>query len=60
MEHLDALLHVEERIFHGIVEDGDGEVIKELGAARDQVDVPVGGRVEGAGIEGLDAHAGNC
>jgi len=30
-------------------------VVKEFGAALDQVDVTVGRRVEGAGIEGADA-----
>jgi hypothetical protein len=49
-EHLDALLHGEQRILARIVEDGDGEVAKELGTARDEINVAVGRRVEGAGI----------
>ena len=57
-QHLHALFDGEERILDRVDEDGDGEVVKELGAALDQVHVAVGGRVEGAGIEGFNGHGG--
>jgi hypothetical protein len=31
-------------------------MVKELGPALNQVDMTVGGRIEGAGIEGSDGH----
>ncbi len=55
-EHLHALFHGEERILDRIHEDRHGEMVEELRSALDQVHVTVGGRVEGAGIEGFHGH----
>src|SRR5208283_6090566 len=56
VEHLHALLNGEKRILDRIDEDGDGEVVEDLRAALNEIDVAVGGRVEGAGIEGFGGH----
>ena len=55
-QHFDAFFEGEERILDRVLEDGDGEMFEELGATLNEIDVPVGGRVEGAGIEGFHAH----
>ena len=55
-EHLDALFDRKQRILDRIDEDGDRQVVEELGPALNQVDMPVGRRVKGAGIEGFHAH----
>ena len=55
-EHLDTFFEGEEGILDRVFKNGDGEMFEELGAALDEVDVPVGGRVEGPGIEGFDAN----
>jgi len=55
-EHLDALLDGEEGILDRILENADCQVLEELRAALDEVDVAVGRRVKGAGIEGFHAH----
>jgi len=51
-----GVLHGEKRVLDWIVQDGDSEVFKELGPALNEIDMPVGRRVEGAGIEGFHAH----
>ena len=58
LEHFHAFFDGEEGILDRVDEDADGEVFEELGAALNEVDVTVGGRVEGAGIEGFYAHWG--
>ena len=55
-QHLHALVDGKQRIFDRIDENGDGEMLKEPRPALNQVDVTVGRRVEGAGIEGFYAH----
>ena len=62
LDELAALLGVEERLVlaHGGVDDGDDDLVEELRRAGDDVDVPVGDRVVGAGADGdsLSRHVG--
>jgi len=51
VQHLRPLGDGEERVLDGIAENRNGQVLKKLGAARDQIQMTVGGRVEGAGID---------
>jgi hypothetical protein len=58
-DHLETLGDGEERgAFLGVAEDGDDELVDDFGAAGNQVEMAVGERVEGAGVDGLDGmHA---
>ena len=53
---LDALGHREERRLLGVDEDRDDDAIEEPRAARDDVDVAVGQRVERTRINGKRRH----
>ena len=51
-DDVDALLHREERRLLGVDEDRDDDPVEQPRAARDDVDVAVRERIEGAGIDG--------
>src|SRR5207248_7878256 len=59
LDHLDALLGREERVFSGMAADGDNELVEEGAAADDDVQMSVCNGVEGAGVEGEVVHPGN-
>ena len=48
---LDALVHREERCLFRVDENRDDDAVEQAGAAGDDVDVAVGQRIEGAGID---------
>src|SRR6202522_893971 len=52
LKHLDAFLFGEQRIFFEVVGDGDNQLSKNIGRASDEIQVAIGDRIEGAGING--------
>ena len=51
-EHFDTLGDGEERLLFGVFEHGDDDEVEHLFAALDEVEVAVGDRVKGAGVDG--------
>ncbi len=53
---LDPFVHREQWCFLGVHQDRDNDAVEQAGTARDDVDVPVGQRVEGSRIDGYGGH----
>src|SRR5206468_3546015 len=58
VDHLEPLLHREERLLRRIGDDRDDELVEDLQAALDDVDVAVVRGIEHAGIDGALGHGG--
>ena len=52
-EHVETLLEGEQALFALVHEDGDGDLVEELGGPSDDVEMTIGDRVERAGADDL-------
>src|SRR5499426_3639571 len=60
VDHLEPLLHREERLLRRIGDDRDDELVEDLQAALDDIDVAVVDRIEHAWIDGALGHGGKA
>ncbi len=54
-EHFDAIFGWKKGLFFSVVEDGDDEMVEDLGATGDQVEMAVGRRVEAPRVDGANS-----
>ena len=59
-EHFAALGHGEERVFMRVLQDGYYEFVGNARGPRDKIQVPVGGRIKRARIDGEKAVRHDC